>query len=102
MKKVKWVICDCCEGEGKVSNPAFENGFTTSEWNEMDLDQQSAYLGGDYDVTCTKCKGERCVSVPNIAALSFAEKRDLVLRRREEREEAQFRREAAAERAIGY
>lgn len=33
--KYQWAICECCEGEGRVENPAFSNGITSSEWAEM-------------------------------------------------------------------
>jgi RecJ-like exonuclease len=105
MKKLKWVICKCCEGNGTVDNPAFSNGFTSSEWKEMHEDEQAAYMAGEYNVACTACNGSGKVQVPDVAAMTFAEKRNLVIQRRESREEARISRqldaEWAAERAFG-
>src|ERR1700756_1678658 len=101
MKKTMWVICSCCEGEGKVDNPAFGNGFTGSEWAEMDYDEREDYLEGCYDVLCRECGGSGKVQVPNVAALSFAEKRELGKERKEQRERAEFDRICALERKMG-
>ncbi|WP_454727928.1 MULTISPECIES: hypothetical protein [Cupriavidus] len=95
--KKKWLICNQCEGHGKVDNPAFANGFTSSEWAEMDHDEQSAYLQGTYDVPCPTCTGAGKVQVPNMAMLSFAERRVLAAQRREQRLDAQVAAQIAAE-----
>ena len=95
--KLKWIICPHCQGNCKVENPAFSNGFTSSEWAEMDDDGRDSYLRGDYDVKCDPCDGLGRVQVPNVAALTFAEKRVLVLQRREERLDARIASEIAAE-----
>lgn len=92
MRKMKWVICNCCEGNGTVENPAFANGFTSSEWNDMHEDEQAAYMARAYDVPCTECKREGKVQVPDVARMTFAEKRQLVIERREKREEAESNR----------
>lgn len=97
MKKLKWVICDCCEGNGKVENPAFSNGFTSSEWHDMHEDEQANYMAGDYDVKCQGCNGLGRVQVPNVSAMTFAEKRLLVIERREARKEARLNAELDAE-----
>jgi len=105
MKKHKWIICNRCDGEASVDNPAFSNGFTSSEWHDMHVDEQQAYMTGAYDVPCTECDGLGRVKVPNVAAMSFGEKRQLVLERREARINAQLdaemAAEVAAERAFG-
>jgi RecJ-like exonuclease len=105
MRKTKWIICTCCEGHGKVDNPAFSNGFTSSEWGEMTHDEQVAYKSGEYDVDCEECSGAGKVEVPNIEALTFAEKRQLVRDRSVAREARAWHREMAemtrAEREFG-
>lgn len=101
MKKFKWAICPCCKGNGKIDNPAFSNGFTSSEWNDMHEDEQTAYMAGDYDVLCQDCNGSGKVQVPNVAAMNFSEKRQLVIERREARLNAQMNAEWARERALG-
>lgn len=104
MKKLKWIICSNCEGDGKVENPTFSNGFTSSEWHSMAVDEQDAYLSGDYDIPCCDCHGLGRVLVPNVAAMSFSEKRQLVIERRVSREnaiaDAQLYAEWAAERTL--
>lgn len=104
MKK-KWIICSCCEGEGTKENPAFSNGFTSSEWAEMSCDEQKGYMAGDYDVECDSCAGTGKVQVPNVAVMSFAEKRELVLMRRERAwqasVDAEIDADIAAERRLG-
>ncbi|MGO4801179.1 hypothetical protein ACEN2T_18015 [Pseudomonas sp. W22_MBD1_FP4] len=105
MKKLKWIICNCCQGNGKVENPAFSNGFTSSEWHEMHHDEQASYMAGEYDVQCQDCVGLGRVQVPNVAMMTFAEKRLLVIERRVAREDARLNAEidaeCAAERAFG-
>lgn len=103
--KMMWVICDECEGNGKVDHPAFSNGITSSEWSEMDQDGRDSYMRGDYDVKCDPCKGAGKVRVPDVARMTFAEKRAFVLQRREADEEADDLRamhaEMEAERRFG-
>lgn len=101
MRKFKFIICRECDGFGKVENPAFSNGFTSSEWAEWEPEERQAYFDGAYDVTCTCCGGSGKEKVPNVAAMTFAEKRVLVVERREARLEAQYAREHAYERAMG-
>lgn len=104
MKK-KWVICGCCEGHGKIEHPAFSNGITSSEWAEMDVEERDNYMRGDYDVKCNACDELGRVQVPNVAAMTFAERRALVVQRREQRIDAriaaEIEAEYAAERRMG-
>ncbi|MDZ5605314.1 hypothetical protein SJI00_21295 [Pseudomonas sp. RP23018S] len=103
--KLKWVICSTCMGNGKIGHPALSNGFTWSEWNQFHMEEQAAYMDGEYDVVCTACKGLGRIRVPDVAAMSYEEKRELVLQRREMRENARIDAEmdadVAAERAFG-
>ena len=105
MKKFKWVICYCCEGHGHVDNPAFTQGFTSSEWHDKDPDEQDAYMAGVYDVQCVSCKGLGRIREPDISAMNFSEKRLLVIELKEGRAEARAKAEIdaeiRAERAMG-
>ncbi|MFM0608664.1 hypothetical protein PQR05_29460 [Paraburkholderia sediminicola] len=105
MRKMKWVICGHCNGNEKVENPAFSNGFTSSEWADMDQDGRDAYMRGDYDVRCEPCKGSGKVQVPDVSQMNFGEKREYVLELRERAAEArdlrEMRREMEAERRMG-
>ena len=97
MKKLKWIICNSCEGNAKVENPAFANGFTSSEWHDMHVDEQDSYMAGEYDVACEDCSGLGRVQVPNVAAMTFGEKRQYVIELREAREEARINAQLDAE-----
>lgn len=97
MKKLKWIICECCNGNGQVENPAFVNGFTSSEWQEMGPDDQSNYMIGCYDVRCENCKGSGKVQVADVAAMTFGEKREYVHEVREYRENARINAEINAD-----
>ncbi|AUV95820.1 TPA: hypothetical protein JD053_16695 [Klebsiella michiganensis] len=99
--KYRWVICECCEGEGKTGHPAFANGITSSEWNEWDEEDRRNYMDGMFDVTCEHCKGRGSVKVPDVSRMTFAEKRELVVIRRNFREDREIERIHAIERAMG-
>lgn len=95
--KFNWVICERCSGHGRVDNPAFSNGITSSEWDEWGEEDRQSYLGGAYDVRCAECDGSGKVQQPIIANLTFAEKRELVEQRRAARWRAESRREQERE-----
>lgn len=105
MTKNKWIICDCCAGSGKVDHPAFDNGITSSEWADMDQDGRDSYMAGDYDVPCAECSGSGKVQVPDVAAMTFSEKREYIKASREAQQEArwnaEFEAECEAERRMG-
>ncbi|EOC0011696.1 hypothetical protein ACI0X9_003383 [Cronobacter turicensis] len=102
ISQYKWVICGQCEGEGKVCHPSFDNGITASEWNdEWDTEDRINYMDGLYDVTCDTCKGRGSVKVPDVTDMTFAEKRQLVALRREQRIDREIEREMAIERSMG-
>ena len=96
----RWAICHCCEGSGQMENPAFSNGFTSSEWRDMDGDEQESYMAGSYDVACSNCRATGKVQVQDVASMSFAEKRALVQQRREAEWRAESARDYAAERRM--
>jgi hypothetical protein len=71
-----WAICPCCEGEGRVDNPAFSNGISGEEWaNEWDEDEREAYMSGAYDVRCDECGGSGKVREPNLSSLTEEERK---------------------------
>jgi len=86
MGKYYWAICPHCEGHGTMDNPAFSDGFTSSELYDMEPEERHRILNGAYDVACSSCKGSGKIKVPIISALTFSEKKALVLERRDRRE----------------
>lgn len=99
--KYRWTICDRCDGEGKTGHPAFDNGITSSEWNEWDEEDRRNYMNGLYDVTCEGCKGTGKVKIPDVSRMTFAEKRELVVERRNMRADRENERISAIERSMG-
>ena len=99
--KFRFAICECCEGHGKVSHPAFSNGITSSEWGEWDEEDRRSYMNGDYDVKCDFCNGSGKVKEPNIRQMNYAEKREIVRQQQDRRIMAELAQESAAERAMG-
>lgn len=92
--KFHWAICSRCDGNAKVDHPAFANGITSTEWDQ-DWDEESRKnYHGFYDQPCPECRDGK-VRVPNMAALTFAEKRVLVTQRRIERWRAESARDDA-------
>lgn len=89
-------MCDCCGGEGKVDNPAFDNGITQSDREEMGEESFQNYMDGMYDVSCPECKGAKIVLVPDVDDCTFAQKRFLVGYRNDLIEQARDAREARA------
>lgn len=96
--KKSWRICGNCEGHGKHEHPAFDNGFTSSEWAAMDHDDRANYLSGSYDVSCAQCAGTGKVFDVDPEKLTPEE---LLQWRQEQEEERQYQRECAMERMMG-
>jgi hypothetical protein len=97
------VVCDKCQGEGTMDHPVFNSGITSSEWHEMDGDEQDRYMSGGYDVACDCCGSRGMVRVADIERTTFAQRRLLVLKRRDDRDTRQDERERASERRfMGY
>ena len=92
----KNAICSECEGEGQVDNPAFSNGISESEREEMGEEDFGSYMDGRYDVAYPCCQGAKIVQVPNVSGMSMDQKRHAVLVRRFRRDEIKFEREYAA------
>lgn len=112
-KHYEWTICDCCKGHGKVDHPAFQNGITSSEWQEMandwdlngETNAQQRYKAGVYDVPCKSCQGSGKLKQPLFRAMPREERKLYIRYLREQREEGDFYRELhqeiQAERFIG-
>lgn len=112
-RHTQWVICSCCAGNGTVDNPAFANGFTQEQWEEMGQDWdgecmttgQDRYLAGVYDVTCTHCSGTGKVREPVFKEMPRPERRSYIKYLREQREQVTYaaatKAEYEAERRIG-
>lgn len=100
-----WAVCHECEGEGQVENPAFSNGFTSSEWAEHDEDFHQSYMSGAYDVGCTLCKGNKVVLEVSYFELDEEEAHHVALSELEEENDAYWQRmsdaESRSERAMG-
>lgn len=94
----KFAICHRCEGHGTVDHPAFSNGITGEEWAEWDPEDRQAYLDRRYDVPCGECRGSGKVKVPDVRAMTFAQRRLLVLERRDLHERARYEAEWRRER----
>lgn len=96
----KWEVCPRCHGNGTRDHPAFENGFTQSDFDE-DPDFREEYLAGRYDVPCSECKGRCVVCRPDEDALTNEQKQALEAYREELRIEAQERAWERRNRAMG-
>jgi hypothetical protein len=57
------IRCPICLGNGKIDNPAFSNGITESERDEMGDESFQNYVSGVYDVKCPCCQGLKMVSI---------------------------------------
>lgn len=96
--KMKWHICPVCEGNGKKENPAFDNGFTSQEWADMDEDSREHYFAGDYDVVCDDCDGTGKVQRPDPSTMTNEERAEYAA---EQRDLRALRMEQEAERRMG-
>jgi len=95
-----YAVCGRCRGEGKHVNPAVDgHGITAREFEEeWSTEEREEYFDGRYDVTCSKCGGQRVVRVLDEDKVDPA-----LLKRIHEREDdrAAFRRECEMERRMG-
>ena len=56
----KRVVCPHCEGTGKVLRDGLLGAVISDEFM-ADPDFMQRYMGGDYDVRCSKCDGTNVV-----------------------------------------
>jgi hypothetical protein len=68
----KWEICSHCRGDGKSSSHL--GAFTSSEWNEMDIEWQELYIAGRFDQDCPHCEGGK-VKVPDWSRMTKAQRK---------------------------
>jgi hypothetical protein len=60
---IRFEVCSLCGGKGSHVNPSIDSEGLTAEDFAEDPDFEESYRGGDYDVTCNRCGGERVVAV---------------------------------------
>lgn len=101
------IVCPDCEGDGSVLTPSIrEHAYTREEFEESfpEDEDKEAYMrpGSHLHVTCPTCDGLRVVPVPDVAAMTYAQKRAAAAWRREERDHARYERERAHELRMGY
>lgn len=101
-------VCPTCEGEGFVLRGGLRGAvFSAEEFYEVfeDEEDRAEYFrpGGRYDEPCDTCQGRNVVSVVDEEACARDPEltRWLGMYRRQQEEEAQFRREEEAERRMG-
>lgn len=60
----KYEVCPDCQGRGQYVNPSIDSHGLSSEDFDQDPDFAESYFGGDYDITCQSCCGNRVILVP--------------------------------------
>jgi hypothetical protein len=61
--RLRFDVCDVCEGRGRHVNPSIDSHGLTAEDFDGDPDFAEDYHGGRYDVDCNGCHGNRVVPV---------------------------------------
>lgn len=98
---MKFEVCSLCKGTGKHVNPDIDSHGITSEEFDNDPEFQENYFSGRYDVQCYNCAGRRVVPEIDETHLNVDQKKSLESLRKSQREEADYARICAAERAMG-
>lgn len=94
-------LCYRCDGTGGHDPEGFSGGFTSSEFAEMcagDDEFEERYFSGRYDVPCTVCHGQKVILEIDYDALHPRMRQRI---EHQERLEAEFEAERAAERRYG-
>jgi len=94
-----WAVCGLCDGKGRHVNPSIDCGGISGEEFDADPEFAECYMRGDYDVTCSECNGRRVV--PELRAVSEAERDALRALEAQEEDDAAYERECRAERMMG-
>lgn len=58
------IVCEFCDGEGTELRSSLK-GCVISDENLEDEDFRRSYFGGEFDVSCSHCKGRRVLDVPD-------------------------------------
>ena len=68
----KFELCPKCKGKGSHMNPNIDgHGITSDEWErDWSEEEKESYRNGDYDVTCSKCNGEKVIKVVDEKAIT--------------------------------
>lgn len=104
----RYDVCDRCHGHGTHLHPAIgEHAYTPDEFRETFDDEEAedySKRGGRYDVPCETCGGARVVLVPDWGACqeTLRGRRLMALFTDNQEREAEWRRQDAAERRMGY
>lgn len=87
-------VCSSCRGSGTMVNPSIDCGGLSDE-DFYDEEFRHDYMSGRYDVKCSACEGQRLIPVPVLPPklLALVEEWD--------RDQADYARMVAAERAYG-
>jgi len=97
----RWEVCDLCDGKGTHVNPSIDsNGLTAEDFDE-DPDFREEYMAGRYDQQCNQCGGRTTVPVVDVSRCTWAQKRHLVVMRRNAVDDAEYDRISAMERSMG-
>ena len=99
----RYEVCAKCEGKGAhMVDGMREHAYTMEEFQrEFDDDEREAYFNGGYDVTCTRCDGNRVELVVDEKKLEHTNPELLKLYREERYDRAAYEAECAAERKMG-
>lgn len=95
--ETKFEVCETCRGSGTVVNPSIDASGLTAEDFAEDLEFHESYMQGHYDICCPECHGEKVV--PRVI---FHDKNIAEGIRQCEIAEAQYARELAYERRMGF
>jgi len=68
----EFVVCGLCGGEGKHVAPGIDAGGLSREDLDNDPEFAEAYMRGDYDVPCVRCKGLRVIRADDAELLEQA------------------------------
>lgn len=99
----KYGVCSLCDGKGKHVNPSIDSHGISAEEFYDDLDFAEDYVNGVYDVACNQCHGKRVYpEVEDENDLSEDQKKNLKLLHEKWQADADYIREIAYERRMGF